>query len=191
MWETKLVLKLGYRDSADVVALVNQFIRLKAEFEKARITWAIFAGAAAHAYGSTRRITDIDILVKKNDMRKVESVLGLSIRNMQTKVDSIDLVFEVGIKTESKIMRFFMDEEMQKNLRYRRLYELEVPVVPLEDNIILKAALGRGSDQGKFDLQDIIDMKKNSINHEYLKRRIKFYNVEEIVVPILSNLNVL
>jgi predicted nucleotidyltransferase len=110
---------------------------------------------------------------------------------MQTKVDSIDLVFEVGIKTESKIVRFFMDEEMQKNLRYRRLYELEVPVVPLEDNIILKAALGRGSDQGKFDLQDIIDMKKNSINHEYLKRRIKFYNVEEIVVPILSNLNIL
>ncbi|HYW00630.1 MAG TPA: nucleotidyltransferase [Candidatus Acidoferrum sp.] len=182
---------MGYRDSANMVALVNQFFRLKAEFEKARITWAIFAGAAAHAYGSTRRITDIDILVKKDDMRKVESVLGLSISNMQTKVDSIDLVFEVGIKTKSKIMRFFMDEEMQKNLRYRRLYELEVPVVPLEDNIILKAALGRGSDQGKFDLQDIIDMKKNSINYEYLKRRIKFYNVEEIVVPILSNLNIL
>ncbi len=174
-----------------MVALVNQFIRLKTEFEKVSITWAVFAGAAAHAYGATRKITDIDILVKKSDMRKIESVLGLSIRNMQTKVDSIDLVFEVDIKTKSKIMRFFMDEEMQKRLRYRQLYELEVPVVPLEDNIILKAALGRGSDQGKFDLQDIIDMKNDSINYEYLKRRIKFYDVEEIVVPILTKLNVL
>jgi len=188
---TKLVLKLEHRESTNMAALVNRFIRLKTKFEKVRITWAVFAGAAAHAYGSTRKITDIDILVKKNDMRKVESVLGLSIRNMQTSVDSIDRVFEVYFKAKNKIMRFFMDEEMQERLRYRRLYELEVPVVPLEDNIILKAALGRGSDQGKFDLQDILDMKKNSIDYEYLKMRIKFYNVEEIVVPILSSLNVL
>jgi predicted nucleotidyltransferase len=186
-----LVLRLDeFHESADMVSLVNRFIRLKTEFEKARITWAVFAGAAAHAYGSARKITDIDILVKKSDTRKVETALGLSIRDKQTTVDSIDLVFEIEFKTKERIMRFFMDEEMRKRLGYKQLYGLEVPIVPLEDNIILKAALGRGSDQGKFDLQDIIDMKKNSIDYEYLKRRIKFYNVEKIVVPILADLNV-
>jgi predicted nucleotidyltransferase len=155
------------------------------------ITWAVFAGAAAHAYGSKRKITDIDILVKKNHMRKVEAALGVSICNTRTSIDAIDVIFEIEFKVKEKFMRFFMDEEMQKRLRYRQLYGLEVPIVPLEDNIILKAALARGLDQGKFDLQDIIAMKKNSIDYEYLNARIKFYNVEEIVVPILSDLNVL
>ena len=88
-------------------------------------------------------------------------------------------------------MRFFMDEEMEKRLAYKLLCGVEVSIIPLEDNIILKAVLSRGLDQGKYDLQDIADMRKNVIDHEYLKKRILFYNVGGIVQQTLADLNVL
>jgi len=38
--------------------------KIKQRLQKARVEWAIFAGAAAHCYGSKREITDIDTLVR-------------------------------------------------------------------------------------------------------------------------------
>jgi predicted nucleotidyltransferase len=172
-------------------SFVNQLIHLKTKLDRMNIVWAIFAGAAARVYGSTREITDIDILVKKNDMNKIESTLGIEFHNNQASVGSVHLVSEVSCTKHGRTMRFFMDEEMEKRLAYKLLCGVEVSIIPLEDNIILKAVLSRGLDQGKYDLQDIADMRKNVIDHEYLKKRILFYNVGGIVQQTLADLNVL
>jgi len=170
--------------------LQKSFISLRDKFEDAGLKWCIFAGGAAHAYGSSRAITDIDILVKKSDLPKAEA-LGLSTDGRHVSFDSIDVVFELEIPVEGNVLRFFMDEEMEKRLRSGKLFGLTVPLVPLEDNIILKAILGRGPEQGKFDIQDICDMARNPIDRDYLQRRISFYKVGKIVLPLLSKLAIL
>ena len=182
---------MGGHGSIATDYFVNQLIQLKTKLDRMNIVWAIFAGAASQAYGSTRKITDIDILVKKNDMKQIESTLGVEFHDNQASLGSIHLVSEVSCTKYGKTMRFFMDEKMEKRLAYKLLCGLEVPIMPLEDNIILKAVLSRGLDQGKYDLQDIVDMRENAIDHEYLKKRILFYNVGEIVQQTLADLNVL
>jgi len=182
---------LRHHESVAMDSFTNQLIRLKTKLDRMNIPWAIFAGAASQAYGSTREITDIDILVKRNDMKKIESTLGIEFHNNQASLDSAHLVSEVSCTKHGRTMRFYMDEEMEKRLAHKPLRGVEVPIIPLEDNIILKAVLGRGLDQGKYDLQDITDMRKNAIDHEYLKERILFYNVGEIVQQALTDLNVL
>jgi predicted nucleotidyltransferase len=61
----------------------------------------------------------------------------------------------------------------------------------VEDNIILKAILQRSEKEGKHDMEDIKSMIKNEeIDFKYLKERIKKYQVEEIVLPILEKLGI-
>jgi hypothetical protein len=48
---------------------------IKDRLEKAGIAWAIYAGAAAYCYGSKREITDVDILVKCEDLEKAKAAL--------------------------------------------------------------------------------------------------------------------
>jgi len=128
------------------------------KLDKARIPWAIFAGAAAYCYGSKRKITDIDILVKCEDLEKAKTALK-----------SIDARGFDVVASPS----FFLDDEMIKRTKWKKLFRVMVPVTPVEDNIIFKAILQRGADQGKHDVEDIESMIKNEcIDLEYLKQRM-------------------
>jgi predicted nucleotidyltransferase len=74
------------------------------------------------------------------------------------------------------VYSFFMDEEMVERIKLKPLLSVNVPVVPVEDNILFKAILQRGEAENKFDVEDIRDM----VNHEkidaaHLKRRMKKY----------------
>jgi predicted nucleotidyltransferase len=80
---------------------------------------------------------------------------------------------------------------MMERIKYRKLFDIEVPLIPVEDNIILKAILQRSEKEGKHDIEDIKSMIKNEeIDFKYLKERIKKYQVEEIVLPILEKLGI-
>jgi predicted nucleotidyltransferase len=80
---------------------------------------------------------------------------------------------------------------MMERIKYRKLFDIEVPLIPVEDNIILKAILQRSEKEGKHDMEDIKSMIKNEeIDFKYLKERIKKYQVEEIVLPILEKLGI-
>lgn len=156
---------------------------VKDRFAEAGIPWAIFAGAAAHCYGSNREITDIDILVRCEDLDRAKVAL-----------EDIDTTgFDVGcgaeIPTPQGTCSFFLDQEMTERIRWKRLYGIRVPVMSVEDNIVLKAILQRGIEEGKHDVQDIRDMIKNQkIDRQYLQRRIKKCHSQERVKPILQTL---
>ncbi|MEM3760620.1 MAG: hypothetical protein QXZ02_05880 [Candidatus Bathyarchaeia archaeon] len=46
--------------------------KVKDNLCKAGVRWAVFAGAAAYCYGSKRKVTDIDILVKEQILRRLK-----------------------------------------------------------------------------------------------------------------------
>ena len=152
---------------------------VKERLAKAGVSWVVFAGAAAFCYGSERNVTDIDILVKNADLEKTKTVLR--------DVEGVEVVGDLKIKVNNEICLFFMDEEMERKIQLRRLFDVKVPVIPVEDNIILKAILQRTEKQGKHDIEDIQCMIKNEkIDVEYLKKRIRKYHAGKRVKPLLK-----
>jgi len=157
---------------------------VKDRLEEASVQWAVFAGAAAYCYGSKREVTDIDILVKGEDLEKARKALK--------DVDGVDVVADLKIKVDNDTCLFFMDDEMEEKIQRRKLFDVEVPVIPVEDNIIFKAILQRTEKQGKHDIEDIQCMIKNErIDVEYLKRRMLKYHAEKRVKPLLKLLRIL
>jgi len=151
--------------------------------ERAGIRWAVFAGAAAYCYGSRRKVTDIDILVKGEDLEATKAVLR--------DVEGVDAVADLKINMNGETCLFFMDNEMEEKIQRRRLRGLEIPVIPVEDNIVFKAILQRGEAQGKHDIEDIRRMAKEKIDLEYLEKRIQKYRAEKRVKPLLKSLEIL
>ena len=152
--------------------------------DKAGVHWTVFAGAAAHCYGSKRKVSDIDILVRGADLEKARAVLK--------NVDGVDVVADLEVNVEGETCLFFMNDEMEEKIQRRRLLDVEIPVVPVEDNVIFKAILQRTQKQGKHDIEDIQCMIKNEkIDLEYLKKRIQKYHAENRVKPLLKLLGIL
>jgi hypothetical protein len=48
---------------------------IKHWLSEAEIPWLVFAGAAAHAYGCSRPVTDLDIIVREQDHQKAMQLL--------------------------------------------------------------------------------------------------------------------
>ena len=158
--------------------------KVKETLEKTDVCWAVFAGAAAHCYGSKRKVTDIDILVKGADLKKAQAVLR--------DIEGVDVVADFEINVEGETCLFFMDDEMIEKIQRRILSDVEVPVIPVEDNIAFKAILQRTQKQGKHDIEDVQCMIKNEkIDLEYLKKRIRKYRAENRVKPLLKLFGIL
>jgi hypothetical protein len=169
------------RDNANLTFALR---KVKDRLERAGVCWAVFAGAAAHCYGSKRKVTDIDILVKSADLEKAKAVL----RN----IEFVDVVADLEIVVDGETCLFFMDEEMEEKIQFRKLFGVEVPVVPVEDNIVFKAILQRTENQGKHDIEDICCMMKNEkIDIKYLRKRVRKYHAEMRVKPFLAGLGIL
>lgn len=161
----------------------SQLSAIKGRLENARVKWAIFAGAAAFCYGSEREITDIDILVRCEDLDKAKAAL----RDIDTT--GFDLGCGADIPTPEGVCSFFLDQEMVEKIQWKRLLGVTVPLMSPEDNIVLKAILQRGSEQGKHDIQDIRDIiRKQKINEQYLHRRIKKCHSQKRAEPMLQTL---
>lgn len=157
---------------------------MRDRLEGAGVRWAVFAGAAAYCYGSKRKVTDIDVLVKGVDLENAKAVLS--------NVEGVDVVADFKINVNGETCLFFMDEEMKEKIQWRKLFDVEIPVIPVEDNVIFKAILQRTENQGKHDIEDIRCMIKNEkIDLEYLKKRIRKYHAEERVKPLLKTLGIL
>ena len=48
-----------------------------------------------------------------------------------------------------------LDAEMAARRTYHEIAGVQMPVIPAEDNILLKAVWGRGAEQGKHDWEDV------------------------------------
>lgn len=153
---------------------------VKSRLEKEDIPWALFAGSAAYCYGSRRKIIDIDILVKCGDLEEVKRALE------DVDLPGVDVVCGSEIKTDEGTCHFFFDDEMISRIQWKLFLGVEVPIIPVEDNIIFKAILQRGDDAGKHDVKDIWCMLQHEkIDLKYLDNRIRKCKAEERTLPLL------
>jgi predicted nucleotidyltransferase len=76
-----------------------------------------------------------------------------------------------------------------KRVKRKQFFGVAVPVISVEDNIIFKAILQRGEEEGKHDIDHIKDMiKHEKIDLEYLRKRVKQCKAEKRVMPLLKTL---
>jgi hypothetical protein len=161
---------------------------IAAKLDGAGIQWALFAGAAASVYGAGRVITDLDILVPHGEAQRLMALLpeaelaysepGLT----HLALPEVDLLAGTGIMD--------LDAPMTARLARHEIGGVLVPVIPREDNILLKATWGRGAEQGKHDWEDVEAMMAAapSLDWEYLRWRATTLDEPELLPEIMQRL---
>jgi hypothetical protein len=149
--------------------------------DRAGVVWAVFAGAAAGVYGADRPVTDVDILVSAADGGRVAALFpeGTVRRAEDGPVLGIQLPdFDVlaGLSQQSSDLSYEidLDDEMAARRTRQEVFGVTVPIIPPEDNILLKAIWRRGPEQGKHDWRDVQAMLAHSpaLDWDYLRWRI-------------------
>ena len=122
---------------------MNMTLREVAERLNAEgVPWALFAGAAAAAYGSSRPTTDYDILVPTAEVDRVAGLFPEA--DVRCCEDEHVGVFLPGFDIIGGLALMDLDAPMLARLTYHDVSGTVVPVIPAEDNILLKAIWGRG-----------------------------------------------
>ena len=73
-------------------------------------------------------------------------------------VVGLDVAGCLKLNVAGGVYSFFMNEGMVERIKLKPLLSVNVPVVPVEDNILFKAILQRCEAENKFDVEDIRDM---------------------------------
>jgi predicted nucleotidyltransferase len=103
--------------------------------------------------------------------------------------NGVDVIADLLLSIGGNAYRFHMDKQMMEHIKRKTLLDVEIPVIPVEDNIILKCILQRGEKEHKHDIADVRSMLVNErIDFGYLACRIRFYRAEIRVYPILREL---
>lgn len=153
------------------------------------VQWAVFAGAAATAYGVSRPITDVDILVPAVEGERVAKAFPEA--RVKRREDETVWVFQMaGYDILAGLNQGDLDSEMQERLIYREIEGVRVPVISVEDNIALKAMWGRGPAEGKHDWEDVEEMVKGvrTVDWEYLHWRLEQFQPPDQVARVLERL---
>ncbi len=140
-------------------------------FDDAGLTWAVFAGAAAIVYGAKRPLTDVDILVPAAERGRVMDLFPAAELILY---DKGSLVLSLpGFDIVAGLTLMDLDAPMAARLTRHEIAGVSVPIVPPEDNILLKAMWGRGPEAGKHDWEDVQAMIASlpELDWEYLRWR--------------------
>ena len=147
--------------------------------DHAGITWAVFAGAAAAAYGAPCPVTDVDILIPASEGERVAALFpeAQSTRREDGSILGIQLP---GFDILAGLITTDLDVQMAARLTHHEI----------EDNILLKAIWGRGPEQGKHDWEDVQAMMAHlpSLDWDYLKWRADACGAQEGVQQALERL---
>jgi hypothetical protein len=145
--------------------------------DEAGVVWAVFAGAAAAAYGATRPLTDVDILIPLAEGNRVAALFPEAALKRQEdgavrsiKLPGVDLVAGLTMVEGDRAYTVDLDEQMAARRTRHEIDSVVVPVIPPEDNILLKAVWRRGPEVGKHDWEDVRAMVSHlpSLDWEYL-----------------------
>jgi predicted nucleotidyltransferase len=163
-----------------------------ARLDESGIRWAVFAGAAAVAYGVDRAITDVDILVPSSEGERLAELFpeGEIERDEHGEVDGLRLD---GFDIIAGLRLVDLDEQMAARLTQGQVGSVPVPLIPVEDNIALKATWGRGPEQGKHDWQDVEAMiaAVDRLDWGYLRWRLEQFHSQERAGRTLARLKAL
>jgi hypothetical protein len=142
--------------------------------DRAGVPWAVFAGAAASAYGAARPLTDVDILVPAAHGEQVAALFPEG----QVKHWGALLGIELPqVDILAGLAGLDLDEPMAARLRRHEVAGVSAPVIPPEDNILLKGMWGRGPEQGKHDWEDVEAMLSHlpALDWAYLRWRAESF----------------
>jgi len=157
--------------------------------DRAGITWAVFAGAAASVYGSTRPLTDVDILVPSVEGDRVAALFSEA--QVKRREDgAVQWVQLPGCDILAGLTIMDLDAQMAARLQRHTIAGVVVPVIPPEDNILLKAVWGRGAEVGKHDWEDVQAMMAHlpALDWEYLRWRADACAPRSRTEPVLERL---
>jgi hypothetical protein len=137
----------------------------------AGIPWVVFAGAAATVYGASRPLTDVDILVPAAERDRVAALFPEA-RTKSYQDGRSGLVLP-GIDILPGLDLMDLDAAMIARSVRQPIAGVSVPVIPAEDNILLKAMWGRGANESKHDWEDVEAMMAHLpvLDWEYLRWR--------------------
>ncbi|MGD1996740.1 MAG: hypothetical protein PVH62_08210 [Anaerolineae bacterium] len=166
------------QESTETLSLAEVARRL----DGAGLIWVVFAGAAATVYGADRPVTDVDILTPAAAAEQLTALFpegtvrpGEERRILGVELPGFDLLAGLAMEKEDTSYRIDVDDEMAARRRYGEIDGVVVPVIPPEDNILLKAILRRGPEEGKHDLEDVQAMMTHfaALDWEYLHWRLE------------------
>jgi len=158
----------------------------------AGVAWAVFAGAAAAAYGATRPLTDVDILVPSVEGDRVADLFPEA-RVKRCEDGSVEEIGLPGFDILAGLRAMDLDAHMAARLTRYEIAGVIVPVIPPEDNILIKAMLGRGPEVGKHDWEDIEAMMAHlpALDWAYLRWRADACQPRQCVRQALKRLETL
>jgi hypothetical protein len=168
-----------------------------ASLDSAGVAWAVFAGAAAAAYGSDRPVTDVDVLVPASAGERLATLfpagtvwgdddglnLDMGVRGAALRGIALPGIALPGIEILAGLSQcaaslsydIDLDQEMVSRRTHHEVAGVIAPVIPPEDNILLKAIWRRGPEQGKHDWEDVQAMLAHlpTIDWNYLRWRLE------------------
>lgn len=146
---------------------------IASRLDRAGVAWVVFAGAAAGAYGAVRLLTDVDILVPATEGRRVAHLFPEA-RVHHFEDGTLGYLLP-GFDILAGLSLMDLDDPMAARRTYHDIAGVTVPVIPPEDNILLKAVWGRSLEQGKYDWQDVEAMMAHQPqpDWEYLRWRAR------------------
>ena len=161
--------------------------------------WAIFAGTGCFMYGSGRAPTDIDILLRDEEVPLFEQRLSKAFGEEENKFEHslklhlgrVEVVACLYVKTETGRHHFYLDELMFAHIKRRCLLGRYFPVLSKEDIIVLKAMLRRGPEAGKHDFEDIRAIWNDCVDTDYIKRRAFLCDASRVIDTTLDQLDIL
>ena len=161
---------------------------IAAKLDGAGMQWVVFAGAAANVYGAVRPLTDVDILVAAAEGDRLKALFPdadvVSFRHglLHLELPGVDLLAGLGTVD--------LDSRMAARVTRHEIGGIRVPVIPPEDNILLKATWGRGSGEGKHDWEDVEAMMASvpSLDWKYLRWRAGTLDQRELVQEVMQRL---
>ena len=162
--------------------------KLAEKLDQAGIPWALFAGAASSVYGAGRAVTDLDILVPHDQAERLRELLP-GVERVYSEPGLTHLALP-GVDLLAGMGAVDLDAPMATRITRHEIGGVRVPVIPREDNILLKAMWGRGAEQGKHDWEDVEAMMASapSLDWDYLRWRAGTLDQRERVEGLLARL---
>ena len=158
--------------------------------------WGVCAGVAAHLYGDRRPIQDVDLVVMQGKLPDVVKLLQQQQKAVQFDGQrilwrGIKIFDDLTVRRGSSVFPYVLDEAMIARLRRMSLLGAPVMVLAPEDVLLHKLLLGRGVDQGKYDMADAAGIvRRQQLDREYLRERMQVMNTNGSVVTALEQLGV-
>jgi len=151
----------------------------------ASVSWVIFAGTAASVYGADRPVTDLDILVPAGEGERLKALFPGAATTREQDLLHVGLP---GVDLLAGLGAIDLDGEMASRVTRHKVGGIRVPVIPREDNILLKAMMGRGAEEGKHDWEDVEAMMASaqSLDWTYLRWRASTLNEPAKVQVVLE-----